>query len=72
MIRQIPTLLGDVVRLRLEQDENVDFAQLVTESGEIEMMVVTFLAILELVRTGTIRLYQPRPFAEIRLRRVAA
>jgi len=60
------------IRLCLEQDETVDFAQLVGESGDVEMMVVTFLAILELVRTGAIRLYQPRPFAGIRLRRVAA
>ena len=60
------------IRLCLEQDETVDFAQLVGESSDVEMMVVTFLAILELVRTGAIRLYQPRPFADIRLRRVAA
>ena len=60
------------IRRRLEQDETVDFAQLIGESGDVEMMVVTFLAILELVRTGAIRLYQPRPFADIRLRRVAA
>jgi segregation and condensation protein A len=60
------------IRRRLDQEEALDFGQLVGECGDIEMMVVTFLAILELVRTGAVRLYQTQPFAEIRVRRVAA
>ena len=54
---------------RLEKEDFIGFLALMEESSHREVMVVTFLAILELVRMGTVKIYQPSRFAEIRLQR---
>jgi segregation and condensation protein A len=59
------------LRRRLEIETSLDFGALMGETWEIEVLVVTFLAILELIRTGFLKAYQASHFGEIRLRRAA-
>jgi chromatin segregation and condensation protein Rec8/ScpA/Scc1 (kleisin family) len=60
------------IRRRLQAEGMLDLAALLGESTDIALLVVTFLAILELARMGALRVDQPRPFAAIRLRLAAA
>jgi len=57
----------------LDAQDQFEFAQLIAHAATRWMVIVTFLALLELVRLRRITLVQPRPFGEIRLaRRVMA
>ncbi len=50
---------------RLYQEERLEFFQLARELKSREELIVTFLALLELVRQQLIRLYQTKKFKEI-------
>jgi segregation and condensation protein A len=52
---------------RLRQENTIFFADLFNESRTISEFVVTFLALLELVHIGMIRVFQPGPDKDIRL-----
>jgi segregation and condensation protein A len=52
---------------RLRQDSAVFFAELFNESRTISEFIVTFLALLELVHIGMVRVFQPGPDKDIRL-----
>ncbi|MFQ5669784.1 MAG: segregation and condensation protein A [Acidobacteriota bacterium] len=54
---------------QLEEKETLDFETLLTDSPGLRALIVTFLAVLELVRRGSIRALQGRPFGPIQLRR---
>lgn len=45
----------------------VEFPQLFSRSGSTLEVIVTFLALLELIKQRQVRVEQPRPFASIRL-----
>ncbi len=70
---EIPLALRiEEIRTRLGQEGALEFEALLSEVTSLDMMVVTFLAILELARQGALRVDQRRPFAPIRLRPAAA
>ncbi|MFQ5766833.1 MAG: segregation and condensation protein A [Acidobacteriota bacterium] len=60
------------ILLRLENEDSLLFQQLLEERFDVAQVVVTFLAVLELVRKGSVKVYQRRPFEEIRLLRNVA
>jgi segregation and condensation protein A len=57
---------------RLEAEAVIPFTRLLGECPSVEMILVTFLAVLELVRMGSARVAQAMPTAEIRVLRAAA
>jgi segregation and condensation protein A len=54
----------------LEGKESVTFVALFEAQGHKLMVIVTFLALLELIRTGLVRVYQGETFGPILLTRV--
>jgi segregation and condensation protein A len=56
------------VRAYLESGQWAAFDGLLASAGTREELVLTFLALLEMVRTGRIRLVQTEAFGEIRVR----
>jgi len=57
----------EAILVRLEKEREILFDSLFPERASRMLIVVTFLALLELVRTGRIAAVQERPFAEIRI-----
>lgn len=57
---------------RLVEGEETTFVDLFDESSDRSTLIVTFLAILELVRVRKLRIFQQRMFATIRVVRLAA
>ncbi len=53
----------------LEKHENALFAELMAQITERIILIVTFVAILELVKNNTLRLSQSKPFSEIWIRK---
>jgi segregation and condensation protein A len=53
---------------RLRNEDSVYFQDLFSEDRTISEFIVTFLAILELVHMGMIRIFQPDPEKDIRLK----
>jgi segregation and condensation protein A len=60
------------VKALMESRQRVAFHDLLPPEADMNLLVVTFLAILELIKTGFMSAVQARPMAEIQLRRVAA
>jgi segregation and condensation protein A len=52
---------------RVKEPKKLFFRELFQESREIAEFIITFLAILELVHIGLIKIYQPDPDKDIRL-----
>ena len=52
---------------RLERKESLFFRDLFSEMGSISEMIATFLALLELVRNGTVSAFQDKPGSDIKL-----
>jgi segregation and condensation protein A len=60
------------VRTLMESRQRIAFHELLPVEADMNLLVVTFLAILELIKIGFMSAVQARPLAEIQLRRVAA
>ena len=58
------------VRTLMESRQRVAFHELLPVEADMNLLVVTFLAILELIKIGFMSAVQARPVAEIQLRRV--
>jgi segregation and condensation protein A len=58
------------VRVLMESRQRVAFKELLPAEADMNILVVTFLAILELIKIGFMSAVQARPLAEIQLRRV--
>jgi len=56
----------------MENHERLGFSRLLPADADINLLVVTFLAMLELIKNGRLRAVQAHPLAEIQLRRVRA
>lgn len=56
---------------RLVLEEPATFDALFPPDADRTFVVVTFLALLELIRQGTVRVWQPLPFGEILIARAA-
>lgn len=52
---------------RLKNDGSVSFSDLFAGDRTISEFIITFLALLELVHLGMVRLFQPDPYKDIRL-----
>jgi len=55
----------EIMRRLFFQTQGISFGDLFRASATRVEVIVTFLAILELIKTGRIRAYQPRAFADI-------
>ncbi len=53
---------------RLRKSESLNFKELFDILEDISEFIVTFLALLELVHTGVVKVYQPTPDSDIRLK----
>ena len=62
-----PSVVAEVIRI-LQNGDWRGFGGLLGEAGTREELVLTFLALLELVRTGRISLVQTEAFGEIRVK----
>jgi segregation and condensation protein A len=60
----------EALRLRLSQEEHVEFSSLFPSGADRRQVVVMFLAVLELVRRGEVSVEQEAPFGPLRLTRV--
>lgn len=56
------------IRGRLRREEEIEFSQLFGEAPCVEEVVVTFVALLELIKSETVRAVQETPFGKIILR----
>ena len=52
---------------RLKRESELYFQDLFTDHRTLSEFIVTFLALLELVHTGLVRIYQPEAHKEIRI-----
>jgi segregation and condensation protein A len=52
---------------QLKEKQTLFFKDLFLENRAISEFVVTFLALLELIHVGLIRMFQPEPYKDIRL-----
>lgn len=52
---------------RLKEDGSICFRDLFAENGTLSEFIITFLALLELVHIGLVRVFQPFPDKDIRL-----
>jgi segregation and condensation protein A len=57
----------DQVRAILVSTPRIEFSELLPMNADLDLLVVTFLAILELMKTGFLRAVQLRPTGEIQL-----
>ncbi|MBN2060891.1 MAG: segregation/condensation protein A [Deltaproteobacteria bacterium] len=55
------------IMTRLKKEQSLYFHELFRDDRTIAEFIITFLALLELVHMGLIRLYQPDPYKDIRL-----
>jgi segregation and condensation protein A len=60
------------VQLKLAEKDQVRFADLFTPEAEKIVWIVTFIAILELIKLQVIRAFQEKPFAEILIKKLHA
>jgi len=58
-----------LIRARLQSEKELLFLSLFAERAGRMVTIVTFLALLELIRLGEVRVVQDRPFGEIRILR---
>jgi len=58
--------MAEIVK-RLEGKESLFFRDLFSEMGSLSEMIATFLALLELVRNGTVSAFQDKPGCDIKL-----
>lgn len=57
--------MKEIMRRLFFNNQGMTFKDLFTNSATRVEIIVTFMAILELIKLGKIRAYQPRPFAEL-------
>ncbi len=60
----------DNVRRALSEKPELSFRELFTSDADKIVLIVTFIAVLELIKTGEVYACQEAPFAEIMLRRI--
>ena len=60
----------DLILKVVEADKPVAFSRLFASAASRTEIVVTFLALLELIRMKQMRVAQDGPFAEIEIRRI--
>jgi segregation and condensation protein A len=58
--------MAEIVK-RLEEKESLLFRDLFSEMGSLSEMIAAFLALLELVRNGSISVFQDKPGSDIKL-----
>lgn len=56
------------IHSRIKQQKKIDFSDLVNTKSPAPVIVVTFLAILELYKRGMVTLTQPDPFGDIEMK----
>jgi segregation and condensation protein A len=59
------------LKARLSQGGRLTFAELFDFASDRPTLIVTFLAVLEMVRLRLLRIYQKRPFSTIHVERIA-
>ncbi len=58
------------IKKRMERQKTVYFSELFSAKGSISELIASFLAILELVRSGFLAVYQPKPGDDIMLQAI--